>query len=236
MIIKHNKKTGFALIEYAIVLGIAGTVLIGMNTYIKRGLQGRLKDMTDYFISNEQVDEIDPVQSGSGAVSNTEINSNRLIGGGTRSELSAANDTASTKIEFVREFFDPSPMITADEIEKGLPGAITPSDPKDFIDPDWENENNIEILAEDRDGLLREAEILEAHAPALEAQGVALMNSGYRMGCPKKKNRDDCEAARYNMINRGSAIINEASAMRTKAGELREEAGKVQEKINELNK
>ncbi len=49
-----------SLTEYAIVLGIILTVLITMGTYIKRGTQGKIKDMTDYFISNEQVSDDSP--------------------------------------------------------------------------------------------------------------------------------------------------------------------------------
>ncbi len=58
--IKFHKRTGDSLAEYALILGVVTLAFIGMNTYIKRGFQGRMKDMSDKFISNQQVQEMDP--------------------------------------------------------------------------------------------------------------------------------------------------------------------------------
>jgi hypothetical protein len=60
MNIYRNKKKQCAssLLEYAFVVGIASLFLLSMNTYMKRGLQAKVKYMTDYFIGNEQVAEI----------------------------------------------------------------------------------------------------------------------------------------------------------------------------------
>jgi len=55
----HNRKAD-SLAEYALVLGIVSLALIGMNMYIKRGFQGRMKEMSDKFISSQQVNEMDP--------------------------------------------------------------------------------------------------------------------------------------------------------------------------------
>lgn len=52
--------TGSSFMEYAIVIGIVSLLLIGMNIYIKRGVQAKVKDMTDYFITNKQEAEINP--------------------------------------------------------------------------------------------------------------------------------------------------------------------------------
>ncbi|MBU1998962.1 MAG: hypothetical protein KKE64_05660, partial [Candidatus Omnitrophica bacterium] len=46
-----NKKRGNALGEYALILGIVTIALVSMNVYMKRGIQGKVKDMTDYFIA-----------------------------------------------------------------------------------------------------------------------------------------------------------------------------------------
>lgn len=57
---KLHKKAADSLTEYALILGIVSLALVGMNTYIKRGVQGRIKDMADNFISRRQVVETDP--------------------------------------------------------------------------------------------------------------------------------------------------------------------------------
>lgn len=49
--------------EYALMVGLIAVVLVTMNTYLKRGFQGKVKDVTDYFMSQgeeEQVDKVDP--------------------------------------------------------------------------------------------------------------------------------------------------------------------------------
>ncbi|MCM8782804.1 MAG: hypothetical protein NC909_00180 [Candidatus Omnitrophica bacterium] len=43
-----NYKRAQTLTEYAILLGIIATAIIAMQVYVKRGLQGRVKDGTDY--------------------------------------------------------------------------------------------------------------------------------------------------------------------------------------------
>jgi len=45
---------GQNLTEVALVIGIVGLVLISMQVYVKRGVQGKLKVLTDKLISNEQ--------------------------------------------------------------------------------------------------------------------------------------------------------------------------------------
>jgi hypothetical protein len=57
---KIKNKTAGVLIDYILIFGVASLVLTAMQTYVKRGLQGRVKEMTDYFISGEQEVKIDP--------------------------------------------------------------------------------------------------------------------------------------------------------------------------------
>ncbi len=42
-----RKRTGQSVTEYAILLGVAIAVFAGMQTYVKRGLQARIKGATD---------------------------------------------------------------------------------------------------------------------------------------------------------------------------------------------
>lgn len=50
--LKNRKANVFA--EYIIIFGVVAMLFVAMNTYVKRSYQGRLKDMTDYFVGTEQ--------------------------------------------------------------------------------------------------------------------------------------------------------------------------------------
>ena len=47
-------KKGQSLTEVALILGVVGLVFIGMEIYAKRGLQGKIKDLSDNMIGTEQ--------------------------------------------------------------------------------------------------------------------------------------------------------------------------------------
>ena len=82
---KKNKQAS-TFIEYAILLGVLIAVVMAMNTYIKRGLQGSLKDVTDTLISNRQVAEI----YNSASVSNSTDVSTVITGMSTGGKTSTA--------------------------------------------------------------------------------------------------------------------------------------------------
>jgi Flp pilus assembly pilin Flp len=42
-----RKNIGQSTVEYAVLLAIVAAALIGMQVYLKRGLQGRVKDLAD---------------------------------------------------------------------------------------------------------------------------------------------------------------------------------------------
>ena len=108
---------GSSFMEYAIVLGIASLVLVGMNTYIKRGLQCKIKDMTDYFIGKEQVVNANPTTqttSQSKSAYSSNVDTQGFIGGGMRTLLSdkadieAASRTIDTDMPYVEKDFVPA--------------------------------------------------------------------------------------------------------------------------------
>jgi hypothetical protein len=47
-------RRGQNLTELALVIGVVGLVLVGMEIYFKRGFQGKVKDLTDALISPNQ--------------------------------------------------------------------------------------------------------------------------------------------------------------------------------------
>jgi len=55
---KTNKASVFT--EYAVILTVAALAFTAMNVYMKRAVEGRTKDMTDYLISTKQIIDVDP--------------------------------------------------------------------------------------------------------------------------------------------------------------------------------
>jgi len=45
---------GQNLVDLALVIGVVGLVMLGMETYIKRSVQGKVKAVTDHIISSGQ--------------------------------------------------------------------------------------------------------------------------------------------------------------------------------------
>lgn len=69
-----KNKAATILTDYLILLGVVSLALVAMQTYVKRGVQGQVKEMTDYFIGGEQALIVDPTVH-SASVSNSTMNS-----------------------------------------------------------------------------------------------------------------------------------------------------------------
>lgn len=121
------RKSGSGFMEYIIIIGVISAGLIAMNAYIKRGMQARLKEMTDFFISNEQLAEITPVNS---AV-NTTVTSGAIrevfSGGGQRLQLNDAKNISSTLTATEQEEIAPADAGTFVPSEDGVPAPPIPS-------------------------------------------------------------------------------------------------------------
>ena len=110
--------TGSSFMEYVIVIGLVSLLLTGMNIYIKRGVQAKLKDMTDYFITNKQETEINPAtitESQSNSRYDSELNTRLSIGGGSRvniseiARISASSRTIDSDTPYTGAPFVPAP-------------------------------------------------------------------------------------------------------------------------------
>lgn len=125
-----HKTTADALIEYALVLGIVSLALIGMNTYIKRGVQGRIKSMADNFISKEQVIEADPTTVSAsfsftpdGAPITSTAKRELLEGGVVRSQV----PESAFRMNIVRDTVtQPDPQAAAKEAKNDKSGTVPP--------------------------------------------------------------------------------------------------------------
>lgn len=78
-------RRGQNLIELALLIGLVGLVVIGMEVYIKRGVQGKVKDLTDYIIFDWQsADRPDEVSAGRNTTISLDSNmtTRESVGGG----------------------------------------------------------------------------------------------------------------------------------------------------------
>lgn len=147
-------KKASALMEFAIVLGIVSAVLVTMNIYMKRGLQGKVKDMTDYFISGgqpaqeNQVDSEVETTSQSNVFSSSTLTDQTGIGGGKKTAFSedtsisadsTTKDTGKSPINPDTSTFIPAEAGQFDNLQR-------PED-ADFVDPEilagYSDETNV---------------------------------------------------------------------------------------------
>lgn len=227
------KKSGFSLGEYVIILGIVSAALIGMNTYLKRGIQGKLKEMTDFFIAAEQDAETNPqVISTVTTDTTSDTAEQRLasVGGSSESNFWARVNTAtSAHSEDFSSASDSTPFIPADEEMIVIPPERPPGE-EEFIEQE-EKKAKIERLKAEKERLEKEAEMLEQTAPDIEEQGKKLVEEADRMDC---HGEDSCHRARSKMRRQGRKLIRQAEEMRQKARDLRERAARKQAEIDEL--
>ncbi|MDO8489125.1 MAG: hypothetical protein Q7S42_03330 [Candidatus Omnitrophota bacterium] len=50
-----RSKKGQSTAEYAIVIGLVIAAVVAMQVYVKRGIQGKMKDATDYRDTNDNI-------------------------------------------------------------------------------------------------------------------------------------------------------------------------------------
>ena len=240
---KVNKnRIASAFMEYALILGVVSLALVMMNTYIKRGVQGRIKDMTDYFIGGEQAADSNPTAittSNSTTNSDSTSTTEELLGGGRRlAFLDTTNINTSSRV------VDQAKPLGQDPFTPSGRGSVTPptrpddsdyyfDNPEEDDNVDWETEVNIDILERERDRLLQKATALEETAAEIERQGRELVDSANSMDCPRRHG-GDCRAARNQMRIQGENLIIQAEEIRQEARQLREEANAIQARIDEL--
>lgn len=99
----YVNRTASSFMEYMVILGIISAVLWGMNVYVKRGVQGKVKDLTDSFIGKEQVVDISPTAT-TASTSTTDygstVDTQMYLGGGWRVEsLENVDYTGASTIE-----------------------------------------------------------------------------------------------------------------------------------------
>ena len=88
-----NYCRGQNLVDLALIIGVVGLVVIGMEAYLRRGVQGKMKDMTDYILSDKQSTEEDAVARNSDYSLDSTMTSKELKGSERR--LTGTEDSTS---------------------------------------------------------------------------------------------------------------------------------------------
>jgi len=94
MFINFHKK-GQSTLEYAVIMAVVVAALIAMQTYMKRGLQGRMKQASD-----DIGEQFSPGYTTANHTTTATINSTETIVGGdkpTTSTVSTQSQTSSTQ-------------------------------------------------------------------------------------------------------------------------------------------
>lgn len=87
-------RRGQNLVDLALIIGVVGLVVISMEAYIRRSVQGKVKDLTDYIVSGQQASDKDAVDSQSTLSLGSEMTTSEFKGGGRR--LKGNEDSTST--------------------------------------------------------------------------------------------------------------------------------------------
>jgi hypothetical protein len=124
-----NKKAN-ALIEYALIILIVIAAFFTMNIYMKRGLQGRVKDMADYFIGGGTQMQANTAVSRATTTSEANTTSDSSVAttdsfGGARSTGSSEQTSikATSKTEDMRKIVVPDSGVATTGVS--VPAATT---------------------------------------------------------------------------------------------------------------
>ncbi|MDP2905730.1 MAG: hypothetical protein Q8O22_05455 [Candidatus Omnitrophota bacterium] len=207
----HKNRVASALMEYALLIGVVAMALAAMNTYVKRGVQGKIAHMTDYFIGKEQAVDSNPtaeVASDAKSIYDSSTDTELLAGGGMRL-VSLDNVHSVAKSRIVDEPRAPvtnGPPVPAERGAVLLPNPVTENDIRAIYDREQE-EKKIQIDIQERKigRLLAEARSLDESAAIIE--GKANQTWGEIAGLVGR----DSEIIKVHLV----AAINNWSSVRT---------------------
>jgi len=78
------RRRGQNLVDLTLIIGVVGLVFMGMQAYIKRGVQGKVKDMTDFIVSGQQSADKNAVNRITSLSLDSTMKSEEFKGGGRR--------------------------------------------------------------------------------------------------------------------------------------------------------
>lgn len=236
--IKNKKVSAFAMLEYAIVLGVAFAALIGMNTYIKRGLQGRVRDMADYFITDQDSGRQETDITTGGITSETatlakaDIQQEGLAGGGTRLVLADNREI----IAHNRVIDEKPPVTTTSFTATGAAKANAAARSRKITDPILRAQADIDALQAEKDGLKEQAEIFQDIAPGMHSEGKAMREQawGTNWHCGRADDEYACIDSVYSLAFGGEQMEKDGQDMLAQIPRLKAEAEDVGKEISKL--
>ena len=242
---KRTTRTASIFMEYSIIIGVVSAVLVGMNFYIKRGVQAKLKDMADYFIINEQLSGIYQTNSQTNSVTNASMDSQGYGGGGTRlALLETRNISSQSRIEDKEFLLSRAPFVPSEEGDIVISNR---TDESSYIDPDWETKLEIADLKRQKEFLLAKAEALDDSADKVEKEGMKLIPGSIQNPCAGGTHgspewticiKKEALLQGYDgkLLGTGIDLVVEAYNNREKADSLRNDADDIQKRIDRLEK
>jgi len=229
---KKNKASIF--MEYAIMLGAIAMVFVAMNTYVKRGYQARLKDMTDYFVGTEQADTQDSeakTESKTNVEQEATLNKRGLGEGRTVMDLTDSTKTGLKSTTMVPE--DPNYVGHFLDVEHTAVAVVPIQDQQ----ADEETINNqvreaerqayeqeIAKLSAQRDQDLALARGKRDQAAALRAEAAGLLRQAQELRKYLEHNVFIRQEERQRILLQIRELTDRAAALNAQAKELSDEA------------
>ncbi|MFA4888094.1 MAG: hypothetical protein WC628_00765 [Candidatus Omnitrophota bacterium] len=225
----YRRRAATSFMEYALVLGISSAVLMGMFTYAKRGLQGKVKDLSDAFIGSEQ--ETSSAVSDSiyrtNSVSNSSGNFRGELGGGTKLSSSEIRDIDSVSVGYDKNnlyaghFFDKQSAEAYNRpgnYSSAVAAAASGAEKQELDSVNDRNNhkrhvNLVNLYNGTISGLNNSTVTVETEAGNLRA-------TANTRDCDDDDDEDTCEAARAIMYANAAYLENDANAWKKRSGIL----------------
>lgn len=242
---ENKRKKALGLVEYAFILGIVSTVMVGMNIYLKRGLQNQLREMTDHFISPEQSQETSlTAKTSSNSTITSDATQNQEVRRGGEMRLARLDNFSSSSQSVINDRRDVSSAATSLSREfipqtgKIVPPEYpNPDNPPEEIADELEElkkqdlERQIQSLELQKEGLLLGAAGLEQAAATMESKAAEMHRKANHINCHGKSS---CHRARSKLRQSANDLKRQAEETRQEASQKRQEAQEIQEEIDRL--
>jgi len=238
-------KRASSLIEYTMIAAIASAVLIGMSTYIKRGTQGDVKDLTDSWISNKQETEITTGAVTSKTHTIDQLNymkQDTFTGGATNLELQQTRLVEAESSVEDRKPFDTASFTPASAGNFTAPARSDDVDHSPHHDdraPDIEqllNENEIKLLEIEKADALTEIERIKNLPNDFKKRGEELINSSNHMHCDDDEDGYyECLDGKYSTQIEGQWLLTRAGDYQARIDYFIDELAKIDSEIAMLN-
>jgi hypothetical protein len=233
--------------EYAVVLSLVATVFMNMNTYIKRGIQGRLKDMSDNFISAQQVSEINTGEfsSESATVDRAAMRKKVARGGAAGVALREERQINAYSSSITSDNSEHTALTQASDAEASVRAELdiqsigtenaTINAESRFIEPDWENARDLASYRRAYESYLRRIAYCDDSVRRFESEANGLMAIYYDVHCSGKRKKE-CRQRMRIVYDQAQDLYQKAADMRAEAAIYRGKLELIRRKIEELER